>query len=82
MRSTTGRAVVGTVVVAGLIGVLGGCTEEPAQDSAPPAASRPSVPRQVPPVTTGSDRAPLGFEVRYVDENGRFVTVGPEDFGR
>lgn len=28
------------------------------------------------------DSVPLGFDVRYVDENGKFVTITPEDFPR
>jgi hypothetical protein len=33
-------------------------------------------------VSASTDRAPLGLEVRYVDADGKFQTVAPEDFPR
>jgi hypothetical protein len=73
-------------VLAGGVGVLlVGCSFDPADQSAPPTAteSRSLDPTTVPlPPTTASDRPPLGLEVRYVDGNGEFATLTPEDFPR
>lgn len=52
----------------------------PSQPGSPGTPAQPTS-KAFPPVSA-VERAPLGFEVRYVDENGRFVTVAPEDFPR
>lgn len=90
MRHTVPRFLAATVLVAGSIGLLGGCTAESADEPLPPTSTRSSTPDPAPsdpapsdtlPASAG-DGAPLGLSVRYVDENGRFVTVSPESFPR
>lgn len=71
-------------LAAGACALLAGCSETGADEattSPVPAAS--PVPADRPlPSTPSTDRAPLGFEVRYVDSDGTFRTVAPEDFPR
>lgn len=95
MRTRALCLVAAAVLGAGVVSMLTGCTDQSAHPaetspdtSASPAADsgdqgtgkdpsgRPDID---PPI---SDRPPLGLEVRYVDEHGRFVTVRPEDFPR
>ncbi|HYI57727.1 MAG TPA: hypothetical protein VEX66_06125 [Microlunatus sp.] len=91
MRHAVRDALAATVLVVGAVSMLGGCASDSSTDQPPsPSTSQPeptkpsSTPDQpdtLPPSTT-TDRAPLGLEIRYLDENGRFVTVAPEDFPR
>ena len=53
---------------------------DPSQPGSPGTPAQPTS-RAFPPVSA-VERAPLGLEVRYVDDDGRFVTVAPEDFPR
>jgi hypothetical protein len=88
MRPSALRVIVTAVVAGGAFGLLTGCAatpgDEPAVTPTPTPSTAPSTgpsARQIPPSGT-SDRAPLGFEVRYVDADGTFRTVAPEDFPR
>ena len=85
MAKRSPTLIVAAVLAGGVLGLLAGCSETPADEAAGSPVPTPSqVPadRPLPPVTTPTDRAPLGFEVRYVDADGRFQTVAPEDFPR
>ena len=85
MRSSSLTTVAAAVLAAGACALLTGCTEPPSEAAATspvPAASSQPADRPLPPAETSTDRAPLGFEVRYVDSDGRFRTVAPENFPR
>lgn len=85
MRTSPVTSFAAAVLAAGVCALLAGCTESPADESATspvPAASPVPADQPLPPATRSSDRAPLGFEVRYVDSDGKFRTVAPEDFPR
>jgi hypothetical protein len=61
-------------------------TSDPTARTYPSQPGSPGTPAQptstaFPPVSA-VERAPLGLEIRYVDDDGRFVTVAPEDFPR
>jgi hypothetical protein len=81
MRYTVRGSLAATVLVVGAVGLLGGCT---AQTSEQPVSPAPGQAQPLDPIPTAAApaRAPLGLEVRYVDENGRFATVSPESFPR
>ena len=88
MRKSPLTVFAAAVLAGGAFGLLTGCAgtpdEKPAVTPTPPSSTAPPTdpsPRQIPPSGT-SDRAPLGLEVRYVDADGKFQTVAPEDFPR
>ena len=71
--------------VGGVGALLGGCSDVRADvdsPATPSAAPTSPLPRPETRRAPGVDRAPLGLEVRYVDADGRFATVAPEDFPR
>ncbi len=82
MRTSPLTSFAAAILAAGACTLLVGCTEAPTDESAtsPVPAVSPLPAQPLPPATT--DRAPLGFEVRYVDSDGTFRTVAPEDFPR
>ena len=88
MRKSPLTVFAAAVLASGAFGLFAGCAgapgDEPAVTPAPtPSAAPPTDPsaRQIPP-SGANDRAPLGLEVRYVDADGKFRTVAPEDFPR
>lgn len=85
MRTSTLTAFAAAALAAGACALLAGCSETTADESATapvPAASPVPADRPLPPVSSSTDRAPLGLEVRYVDADGKFRTVAPKDFAR
>ena len=82
MRTSTLTTIAAAALAAGSIGLLAGCTTSSDEASPTPATTPSSRPAQPLPPAATTDRAPLGLEVRYVDENGRFKTVQPKDFRR
>ena len=83
MRTRSPTLIVAAVLAGGVLGLLAGCSETPADEPAgSPVPSQRPADQPLPPVTTSTDRAPLGFEVRYVDADGRFRTMAPKDFPR
>jgi hypothetical protein len=96
MRHAVREALAATVLVVGTVSMLGGCASGAPADQPPsPPSSQPKTTEPQPtqpssapehtnplPPSYTTDRAPLGLEIRYIDENGRFVTVSPEDFPR
>ena len=86
MRKSPLTVFAAAVLAGGAFGLLTGCAatsgDEPAVTPTPTPSTAPSAgpsARQIPP-SSASDRAPLGLEVRYVDADGKFRTVTPEDF--
>lgn len=85
MRTSPLTVFAAAALAAGACALLAGCSETPADEAATspvPTVSPAPADRPLPPATTSTDRAPLGFEVRYVDSDGTFRTVAPEDFPR
>ena len=83
MRTSSLTLIAAAILAGGSFGVLAGCSEAPADESAgTPVPSQRPVDQPLPPVTTSTDRAPLGLEIRYVDADGKFRTVAPKDFPR
>ena len=95
MRHAVREALAATVLVVGAVSMLGGCASDSSADQPPsPSSSQKTTqPKTTEPSSTPDrtdtlppsatiERAPLGLEIRYIDENGRFVTVSPEDFPR
>ena len=84
MRTSALTVIAAAVLAGGSFGLLAGCSEAPGRRTGrlarAVAAPRPiSRSRRS---TASTDRAPLGLEVRYVDADGKFRTVAPEDFPR
>ena len=83
MRKSSLTLIAAAVLAGGSFGVLAGCAEAPADEPAvSPVPSQRPVDQPLPPVGASTDRAPLGLEVRYVDADGKFATLTPEDFPR
>ena len=84
MRTSTLTTIAAAALATGSIGLLAGCTPSSEKAASPtsPTSSPSSRPAQPLPRAATSARAPLGLEVRYVDENGEFRTVQPKDFRR
>lgn len=79
-----------TLLVAGVL-ALAGCTDGAAEPEASPPSTRTApdtrsspdaTPIDTPAEPAAADRAPLGLDVRYVDENGKFVVLPVESFPR
>ena len=70
--------------IGGIGALLGGCSGVGVDNgpTTPSAAPTSPLPRPETRMAPGVDRLPLGLEVRYVDADGRFATVAPEDFPR
>lgn len=81
MRITVRESLAATILVVGALGLLGGCTAPASEQPVSPPAPQSSPADPIQPAVA-ADRVPLGLEVRYVDENGRFVTMSPENFPR
>ena len=83
MRPSPLTLIAAAVLAGGSFGLLSACSEAPADVPAvSPAPSQTPADQPLPPVGPSTDRAPLGLEVRYVDTDGTFRTVAPEDFPR
>jgi len=83
MRKSSLTLIAAAVLAGGSFGLLAGCSEAPAdQPAVSPVPSQRPADQPLPPVSASTDRAPLGLEVRYVDADGKFQTVAPEDFPR
>ena len=83
MRTSSLTLIAAAVLAGGSFGLLAGCAEAPAVEPVvSPVPSQRRADQPLPPVTTSTDRAPLGLEVRYVDADGKFRTVAPKDFPR
>jgi len=83
MRHSSLTLIAAAVLAGGSFGFLTGCSEAPADEQVvSPAPAQSPEDQPLPPVTASTERAPLGFEVRYVDADGKFRTVTPENFPR
>ena len=86
MRKSSLTLIAAAVLAGGSLGLLASCSEAPADESpvtpVTPVPSQRPADHPLPPVTTSTDRAPLGLEVRYVDADGKLRTVAPKDFPR
>jgi hypothetical protein len=81
MSHTARGSLAATVLVVGVVGLLGGCTAQPSEQPVSPVPGQ-AQPLDPIPSAAAPGRAPLGLEVRYVDQNGRFATLSPENFPR
>jgi hypothetical protein len=87
MRTSPAGLLAAAVLAVGGTGLLVGCSTTTAGQPAAPTPTAPTSASTGPiegPITppSSADRAPLGFEIRYVDSDGGFATVAPENFPR